>query len=235
MSTAKQLALDLGHRPALERDDFFVAESNAEAVAWLDRWPDWPGQGIAIFGPPGCGKSHLMSVWQARSGARLLPAVRIVGAARTDRLINGIQHIAFDAADEHIANGTLPERRMLHLYNAVRESGGTVMIAARTPPARWNIELPDLRSRLAALPAVEVGAPDDGLIAAILVKLFADRQLAIDQDVLRYMLTRMERSFDAAMRLVDAVDEEALSRGRGVTVPLVRNVLQRMGDTLKEQ
>ena len=87
-----------------------------------------------------------------------------------------------------------------------------------------------MRSRLAALPAVEVGAPDDGLIAAVLVKLFADRQIVVEHDVLRYMLTRMERSFDAAMRLVDMVDEEALARGRGVTVPLVRSVLQRMGD-----
>lgn len=221
----RQLPLDLGHRAAYGSHDFFVSESNREAVAWLDRWPDWPNAGLAIFGPPGSGKSHLLSVWRARTGAQLMFADRVATAERTESVINGVLHVAFDSADEHIANGTLPERRLLHLYNTVRESGGTILVAARRPPARWDIELPDLRSRLLALPVVEVKPPDDALIAGVLAKLFADRQLAVDRAVIEYIVTRIERSFAAVHALVAAVDAEALSRGRNVTIPLVRQVL----------
>ena len=221
--TSRQLALDLGHRPALGQGDFLVSASNADAVAWLDRWPDWPAGGLALWGPPGCGKSHLVNVWRARSGARLLAAGDLSGAPQS-LVEEAVGHVVLDIDDAPMDEGG--ERALFHLYNLLRQAGGTLMIAGRRPPARWAIGLADLRSRLIALPAVEVMAPDDDLIGGLLIKLFADRQLAVEPPVIDYLASRMERSFDAAQHLVDAIDRDALSRRRRITVPLIAGVLR---------
>ncbi len=221
--TSRQLALDLGHRPAYGQGDFLVSDSNADAVAWLDRWPDWPAGGLALWGPPGCGKSHLVNVWRARSGARLLTTDELTGAPQL-LVEEGVVHVVLDCSG--VALGETGESSLFHLYNLLREAGGTLMLAERRPPARWTIGLEDLRSRLLALPAVEVMAPDDDLIGGLLVKLFADRQLAVDRPVIDYLATRMERSFETARQLVDAIDRDALARSRRITVPLVAEVLQ---------
>ena len=221
--TAGQLTLDLGHRPALGMDDFLVTSCNREAVAWIDRWPDWPGPALAIHGPPGCGKTHLAHVFRARSAAKLI-APEALGRTEPDGLLGEARVCMLDDAGR-VAGGSVGERALLHLYNVVAERQGHLLLAARKPPGRWPVGLPDLRSRLAAMPAVSVGAPDDALIGALLVKLFADRQLRVGQDVVAFLLTRMERSFDAARRMVAAIDETALAERRNITVPLVRDVL----------
>jgi chromosomal replication initiation ATPase DnaA len=113
----------------------------------------------------------------------------------------------------------------MHLYNVAAEAGGQLLITAATPPARWSLSLADLRSRLVAAPAVAIGPPDDGLIAALLIKLFDDRQLRVSDGVVEFLLARMERSFEAARRLVTALDEAALANRRNITVPLARQVL----------
>lgn len=224
---ARQLPLSFEHRPALEGDDFLVAAPNADAVAWLDRWPDWPAPALVVWGAPGCGKSHLVSAFKARSGARDLAAEQI-GAAWVDepglktsaadpvRVVDGIEHLLTPETEEPL----------FHLFNRIRGRTGVLLISASAPPARWRVGLADLRSRLVALPSVEISAPDDPLLAAILVKQFADRQVRIDQDVVSYLLPRMERSFAAVGRLVADIDAEALARKRRITVPLVRDVLQ---------
>ncbi|MCH7538796.1 MAG: DNA replication protein [Proteobacteria bacterium] len=222
--TAGQLTLDLGHRPALGMDDFLVTPCNREAVAWIDRWPDWPGPALAIHGPPGCGKTHLAHVFRARSAAKLI-APEALGRTEPDGLLGEARVCMLDDAGR-VAGGSVGERALLHLYNVVAERQGHLLLAARKPPGRWPVGLPDLRSRLAAMPAVSVGAPDDELIGALLVKLFADRQLRVGQDVVAFLLTRMERSFDAARRMVAAIDETALAERRNITVPLVRDVLR---------
>ena len=222
--TAGQLTLDLGHRPALGMDDFLVTPCNREAVAWIDRWPDWPGPALAIHGPPGCGKTHLAHVFRARSAAKLI-APEALGRTEPDGLLGEARVCMLDDAGR-VAGGSVGERALLHLYNVVAERQGHLLLAARKPPGRWPVGLPDLRSRLAAMPAVSVGAPDDALIGALLVKLFADRQLRVGQDVVAFLLTRMERSFDAARRMVAAIDETALAERRNITVPLVRDVLR---------
>ena len=223
-----QLALDLGHRPALGRDDFLVAACNRDAVAWLDRWPDWPAGGLAIVGPAGCGKSHLASVWRATSGAPLL-APADLDRGEPAALLAGATACVIDDADRAIAGGAR-ERALLHLYNHLREARGQLLLTGRTPPARWPIALPDLASRLAAVPAVGVGMPDEALLAAVLVKLFADRQLRVGQDVVMFLVPRLERSFEAARQIVAAIDRAALAGGRAVTVPLVREVLAGAAD-----
>jgi len=229
MSRAAQLPLALAHRPALGREDFLVAPSNEVAVAWIDRWPDWPARGLALHGPAGAGKSHLAEVWRRVSGA-----VSVAPAALAEReppeLLGGASACVLDEAE--VALPTVQGReRLLHLINLLRERGGFLLLTARRAPARWQVALPDLRSRLAAIPAVALAAPDDALIEAVLVKLFADRQLRVAPEVVRFLTARIERSFAAARAAVDALDSAALADRRAITVPLARELLRRRGDS----
>jgi len=226
--TSGQLPLDLRHRPALGKADFVVAAGNRDAVAWLDRWPDWPAGALVIYGPAGCGKSHLIAVWRARSKARALNADDLEPEA-LGPLIEGRGHLALDDAENMVVSGgEAAEAALFHLYNAVKARGDTMLLTAPTPPARWAIALPDLASRLGALPAIAVAQPDDELMSAVLAKLFSDRQLAVDRRVIDYLATHMERSFAAARQFVDVMDREALARQRRITRPLAMELLERM-------
>jgi len=239
--TGPQLILDLGHRPALGREDFLVAPGNQVAVAWIDRWPEWPQPGLALYGDPGAGKTHLTHVWQGRSGAVRLDPLALL-AEEPPELLGDAAACVLDDAVALWASADPPpsradtdalrregERRLLHIFNMTAQRGGHILFAGRDAPARWPIALPDLRSRLAALPAVALGPPDEQLIEAVLVKLFADRQLAVEPAVVRYLLRRMERSFAAARSLVAAIDRESLRSGRPVTVPFAGEVLAQAG------
>ncbi|MGE5514671.1 MAG: HdaA/DnaA family protein [Bacteroidota bacterium] len=220
-----QLALDLGHRPALGRDDFLVAPCNAEAVAWLERWPDWPAHALAVFGPPGSGKSHLLAAFASHHG---LGQVVSVGAAdlSVEAVPKLVLHASVVMVDDLDRLGD--ETALFHLWNLTKETGRWLVLAGCAAPARQSVRLPDLASRLAATPAVGIGAPDDALLAAILVKQFADRQLRVGEDVVTYILGRMERSFAAARQVVEALDSASLARRRAITVPLARAVLEKM-------
>lgn len=215
-----QLILDLGHRPALGEADFLVAPCNEAAIQWLDRWPHWPAPALTVYGPPGCGKTHLARVFAARSHAPIIEALSLATPA-VPALLGSATACVIDDAERAAAEP------LLHLYNLVAERRGTMLLTAREPPARWPDLLPDLRSRLAAAPAVAVAAPDDPLLAALLVKLFADRQLAVSREVVLFLVRHMERSFEAARRLVADLDAAALRDKRGITIPLARSVLSR--------
>jgi len=214
-----QLPLDLGHRASFGGDDFLVAPCNEAAVAWLDRWPDWPGPGLALWGPAGCGKSHLAHVFQARSGARLIEPLALA-EAELSGLAEGNGEVALDGAPP------VDERALLHLYNLLAERQGHLLILSREAPARWGVRLPDLASRLAAMPAVRIDPPDEVLVEGLLVKLFADRQLAVQPEVVAYLVRRMERSFEAVRRTVARLDRESLARRRPVTLPLAREIVE---------
>jgi len=217
-----QLPLAFDHRPALSGEDLLVAPSNQAAVAWIDRWPDWPAPALVVFGPAGCGKTHLGQVFAAASGARAIAAEALAREEPT-RLVGEAPACLIDDAEAILEAGL--ERPLLHLYNTASEGGRRLMLTARRAPSRWAVKLPDLRSRLNAALAVEIGPPDDALIAAVLVKLFADRQLKVDAEVVSFLLARMERSFDAARQMVAALDAAALAERRNITVPLARAVL----------
>lgn len=214
-----QYPLDLGHRPALASADFLVAPSNQTAVAWLDRWPVWPGSTLALHGPPASGKTHLANVWRARSGAVIIPPETLT----TDRIpgqLGDARAAIVDDADR------AREEALLHLHNHIAERQGHLLIVARAAPARWSIALADLRSRLVAVPAVAVAAPDDALLGSVLIKLFADRQLTVGRDVVDYLLLHLERSFAAAHAAVAILDAASLAAHRRISVPLVRQVLR---------
>jgi chromosomal replication initiation ATPase DnaA len=220
----RQLPLDLGFASSYAAADYLVSASNAAAFAWIERWPDWPTSALAISGPPGCGKTHLAHAWRERSRATIIDAATLVSVDPSQVL-----DMAPACAVDNIAAGDLSaaaERALLHLYNMTNERRGHLLLCADAPPARWPIVLPDLRSRLASLPTVGVAPPDDGLLEALLAKLFADRQLAVDRGTVIFIVARMERSFDAARRLVDAIDRAALASQRRPSLGLVREVME---------
>ncbi|MFT5488801.1 MAG: chromosomal replication initiation ATPase DnaA [Paracoccaceae bacterium] len=210
---ATQLALDLRHRAAMGREDFLVSPSNEEAVAWIDRWPDWPGHALVLVGPPGCGKTHLGQVWQGRAGAQPYRAEMLSESA-------GITAPVF--VDD--ADGPGRDEELFHLFNAAGAAGSFVLFACRTAPARWENRLPDLKSRLAAAPNIQIQAPDTPLIAAVMMKMFADEQMDVGADVLVYLVNRMERSFEAARTLAERLNNASLATRRGITIPLAREV-----------
>ncbi len=221
---AGQLALPFEHRPSLAGADFLVAPFNADAVAWIDRWPDWPGAALAVAGARAAGKSHLASVFAARTGARFVAASALAATLPAD-LAEGPGPLILDDADAMMGDDAR-ERALFHLLNHLAPGRGRLLLTGAAPPARWPVRLRDLASRLRALPVAAIGAPDDAVMAALLVKLFADRQLRVAADVVPYMTARMERSFAAARDLVAALDARALAEGRAVSLALVRAVMR---------
>ncbi len=216
--TERQLPLDLQYRPALDREVFLVAPGNAAAVGWIDRWPDWPSSALVLEGPKGSGKTHLASVWRARAKAWAVDG-RDITAARVPELLANGRFGVIEAADE------AQEEPLLHLYNSVAEHDGNLVLTATRAPAQWGIALPDLASRLRSLPVARLAMPDDALFKAVLAKLFGDRRLRIGDDVIAFLASRLERSYEAAAEAVEALDRAGLAQRRRVTVPFARAVL----------
>ncbi|HAC59403.1 MAG TPA: chromosomal replication initiator DnaA, partial [Rhodobiaceae bacterium] len=212
---ARQLVFELGHRPASGRDDFLVAPSNEAAVALIDAWPEWPDRIVALSGPAGSGKTHLAEVWRMASGA-----VTIAPAALSDVDIPALVSQRAIILEDLTALPPQGERFLFHLVNLVRAEGAFLLITSRKALARLPLSLPDLTSRLKAVPQVELGPPDDALLAGILVKLFDDRQLRVTPAVVAYLASRIERSIDAARAAVAELDTASLSGKRSITVPM---------------
>lgn len=219
----RQLVFELGHRTARGREDFLVAPSNAAAVALIDAWPAWPSPSVALSGPQGSGKTHLAEVWRDMSGAIRIDASDLA-TADVPALVAARAVIVEDAADLSDA----AERTLFHLLNLVKEEGASLLLTARQAPARLAIRLPDLASRLKALPHAELGAPDDALFAGVLVKLFDDRQLRVAEPLIAYLAARIERRIAVARDVVAALDRASLSGKRGITVPLAAQVLDEL-------
>jgi len=219
VSSPPQLPLEFDYRPAMSGDDFLVSACNAQAVAWLDRWPDWPAPFVVIYGEGGCGKTHLAEVFRQATGA-----IKVGLELDPYETMQGARAGVLEDADKLVETH---QQALFHLYNHAKENKLRLLLTAQTPPSEWAVALKDLKSRLGAVPVVEIGRPDDALMEAVLVKMFSDRQVKVERDVIAYMLVRMERSFAQARQLVEAVDRYALSQKRPITVPLVRTVLQK--------
>jgi chromosomal replication initiation ATPase DnaA len=218
----RQLPLDLGHAASLAAEDFLVADCNRVASAWIGRWPDWPGSTLVLSGPAGAGKSHLAGLWRQRSGAVAVSveALRFETAAA---LLERGSALLIDPLD--VSPGAIPETALLHLLNYAAERGQALLLTATLPPAHWPVALPDLSSRLAALPVAEIGVPDDAVLQAVIVKLLRDRQIAVAPDLPAYLVRRIERSFAAARDLVARLDAAALAGKSPVGLALARAVL----------
>jgi chromosomal replication initiation ATPase DnaA len=209
--TARQLTLDLGHAESFARDDFLAGPSNAAALDMIERWPDWPAPVLSLAGPEGSGKSHLASIWAAEVGARFLSGRALRDANLPVALATGALVVEDIAADD------FDERALFHLLNLAREEEAFVLLTGRVPPLSLNATIPDLASRLRAIPVATLSPPDDTLLRAVLVKIFADRQLAVDEALVTYLLPRLERSIAAAKAAVLHLDAEALRLQRPVT------------------
>lgn len=213
----RQLAFELPSAEALSRADFFVSPSNALALQTVEGWENWPGAKLLLIGPEGAGKTHLAQIWATMAGAVILQASDL---ASTDLSVIAGQRVAVEDADRIGA----AEPALFHLHNLVT-GGGTLLLTAATPPRDWGMTLPDLISRMQATAIARLEAPDDALLSAVLIKLFADRQIAVPANLIPYLVSRMPRSIGAARALVSALDARALALGRPITRQLAADVL----------
>jgi len=223
--TAKfeQISFDLGHRHAYGREDFWVSDSNREAIAWLDKWPDWSAPALVIFGSPASGKTHLLQVWKKEAEAKeILPQDLVTETI--NRMIGESHAVMIDDMSQVMSEKD-KEEALFHLYNLMQERGGHLLMTAPLSVREWPILLPDLKSRLLAVPSVAIEPPDDDLMAVVLTKLFSDRQIFVSPDVVQFILPRIERSFLTICNMVEKIDRKALSEKRSVTIPLVREIL----------
>lgn len=207
----RQLVLDLDHSVSFAREDFLSGPSNVAALTLIERWPDWPSRIVALTGPEGSGKSHLAAIWADESGARVLSprflsSADVPGTLATGALV--VEDLEAEDLDEHA---------LFHLINLAREEDAYVLLTSRYAVASLPVTIRDLASRLRALPAVMVTPPDDVLLRSLLIKLASDRQLALDESVINYLVNRIDRSFAAARNAIQTLDDEAMRRHRPVT------------------
>jgi chromosomal replication initiation ATPase DnaA len=216
----RQLTFALPHAESLTRDNFLEGPANAAGLALIDSWPEWPNRIMLLVGPEGSGKSHLAAIWAEQAGARSTTAHALTATAVPGALATGALVV------EDLRSSDFDDRALFHLMNLAREDGAFVLVTAREPPTTFQIELRDLRSRLRAIPAVSLLPPDDQLFRALIVKFCADRQLAVDETVVSYLATRIERSYAAARQAVELLDAEALRLGRPVSRALAAELLR---------
>ncbi len=221
---AEQLILDLPVRAAQGREDFFVSPANAVALAQLDDWSNWPQRKLLLVGPQGAGKTHLAHVWAQSTKAKMLDATRI-----TEADIPSLRGPVIVEDADRIAGEPKGEDALFHLHNLVLAEGGHLLLTARTAPRYWPLTLPDLKSRMEATATATLSAPDDALLTAVLVKLFADHQLPASARLVSYLLARIDRSFAAAQDIVSRLDKAALASGRKISEKLASELLDSAG------
>jgi chromosomal replication initiation ATPase DnaA len=216
----RQLVLALNHATSFAREDFLRGPSNAAALALIERWPDWPDRIVSLVGPEGSGKSHLAAIWAEAAGARVLAAKLLAQVDPPSALATGALVV------EDLESDDLDERALFHLINLAREERAYLLLTARSAVGRFPVDIRDLASRLRALPSVALAAPDDALLRALIVKLAADRQLALDEGLVNYLANRIERSFTGARAAIERLDHEAMRQHRPVTRALAAEVFR---------
>jgi len=211
-----QIPLELEHTPSFDLSDFIISSANEKAAALLNSWQSWPSHTVALIGPKASGKSHLAAGWAKENDAFIFTKNSKVSDLKPDCFI----------VCEDADSGVIEEQTMFHLYNWVKEIKGKLLLTARSHPTKWQVDLPDLRSRLATITVGEIKEPDDNLLIALLIKLFSDRQLQVNINVIHYIIPRIERSFLAVRLLVEELDELSLRNKRKITKALARDCLE---------
>ena len=230
-SSIHQLPFNFAHQPFLSKEDFIVSPCNVEAFKMIEMWPDWPAFGLCIYGPEHCGKTHLANIFAQNVSIKTnfpypIPYLDASGIKMdmAPKLFEFNKCLIVENLSENIN-----EEALFHLFNWYRNEGGFILFSSHTPPARLNIKLPDLLSRLKMLPAIAIDEPDDELLSALIIKLFSDRQILVSPEVVNYILMNMHRSFDYAHKLVDEIDTISLSYKRAVSIPIVKEAMQALG------
>ncbi len=200
-----------------------VSASNEAAVRVIDSWPNWPHPSMVLAGPEGSGKTHLANVWRQTAAAELIPATELADG----KTLTEARSIVVEDADRGIGS----ERALFHLMNLAREHGGNLLITGRTPPGDWAVTLPDLRSRLRACPAIQLGEPDESLLGLVLVKLLHDRQLPATPAAVAYLSRHLDRSMSAAIAVVEAIDKLLWDKPSEITRDVARRALAAIGKT----
>ncbi|WP_068312290.1 hypothetical protein [Polycladidibacter hongkongensis] len=219
----QQLPLVLPHEEALGADDYLVSQTNKAAFLLVNQWPEWPSPVIVLTGPQGAGKTHLVNAWHERSGAAICKAKDLTEAKVAELVANG------PVAIEDLHHG-FDERAVFHLFNAVRQIGSFMLMTTRTPPASFELQVPDLVSRFRAATPVEVQEPDDMLLRLVMTKLFADRQVVVDPTLIDFLVVRIERSLSAVQNVVEALDRQALANGTKISRVMAARLLENLGE-----
>lgn len=222
-----QLALEFPHCPSLGREDFMIADCNHEAAATIDMWPNWPYFAVCIYGPTGCGKTHLANVFAQKVAVTTNHPYRIP-FIQAEHITREMAHDLFETSPQIVIEdlqNLQNQEALFHLYNTFRDLGGNILFTAEQAPARINFSLPDLRSRMNIVPALEIKAPDDDLLLSLLVKLFADRQITPSPELLTYLLNNMQRSFSYARKLVEEIDNISLARKRAISINIAKEAI----------
>jgi len=219
--TPKQFTMDLMPPPSLARDDFVLGSCNALAADWVDRWPNWPGRikGVVLYGPEDSGKSHLAAIWQSRNRASVMTHL-------DDQSIHSLGDQQAVIWDHPMPNNDWPEDLVFHCLNRLTEINGSLLVLSRVPMPQLDWQLADVSSRLNGLSSAAITDPDDDMLASLLHKHADDMGLALDVDVTRYIVTRMERRFSAAREIIKQLNDLALAAKKPVTVPMVREVFE---------
>ena len=226
-NTPIQLTLDLPHEPLMGREDFLISESNEKALKIVESWPNWPANFVILYGPKGSGKTHLVEIWRKLSDAQIFDVSDLSRLDVVEAVVEGPVVI------EDINDGTeFNQEALFHLMNAILAENGSLIITTNELPATWDISIPDLKSRIRLAIVAELSIPSDNLLRQVLMKLFADRQLDVKENVIEYMAMHMERSLQFAQELVREVDSYSLRESRRITKQVVSKVLNEMASEL---
>lgn len=222
-----QLAIDFNLRPCMGKEDFMVAKPNIEAVTMIDNWPDWPFFAVCIYGPEGSGKTHLANVFSNNVSIKTnypykIPVIKAKNLKPETPYELFKQHNCLIIEDLENLNDF---ETLFHTYNLYKNENGFILFTSRIAPARLTIPLADLRSRLNAMPAIEIKEPDDELLNILIIKLFSDRQIIVSPEIVSYILKNMERSFSYARKLVSEIDNISLELQRAVSVSIVKEAI----------
>jgi chromosomal replication initiation ATPase DnaA len=228
MAGSEQLIFPFPEKVDHAVEAFITAPSNRHAFDWIDRWPDWPFTALVVVGPAGCGKTHLATLWQERSGAALVD-LGTAGLEQAAVLTAYGQPILVEDCDRALGEAQA-ERGLLQLYNLAKAAGIRLMLTARQAPSLWPLQLPDLRSRLNSAMVVAIEPADDELLRSVAAKLFGDKQVEVGDEVVSYLLSRGERSVAGVVHAIETLNMISKTRQRPITVPMAREVLLQPGD-----